>query len=86
MQDNPSSTSEDGKIQDAVLGLVLAEHPAQLTFPEIALEIGGDAADFADADAIERAVRDLIGVGLLHRSGILIVASRAALRFEELRA
>lgn len=86
MQDNPSSTSEDKKTQDAVLGLVLAEHPAQLTLPEILREISGDNADFADADATERAVRDLIGVGLLHRSGTLIVASRAALRFEELRA
>ena len=85
MQDNPSS-SEDRKVQDAVLGLVLAEHPAQLTLSEISREISGDNADFADADAAERAVRDLIGVGLLHRSGTLIVASRAALRFEELRA
>ena len=86
MQDNPSSTSEDRKIQDAVLGLVLAEHPTQLTLPEISREIGGESPGFADTDAIDRAVRDLISVGLLHRSGNLIVASRAALRFEQLRA
>jgi hypothetical protein len=86
MQGNPSSTSEDRKIQAAVLGLVLAEHPAQLTLPDISREIGGEDAGFADTDAIERAVRDLIGVGLLHHSDTLIAASRAALRFDELSA
>jgi hypothetical protein len=47
---------------------------------------GGEcwAADFAQRDAIERAVRDLTGVGLLFRSDGLVLPTRAALRFNEI--
>ena len=41
-------------------------------------------ADFAQRDAIERAVRDLVGVGLLFRSDGLILPTRAGLRFNEI--
>jgi len=44
-------------------------------------EITSGSADFGEADAIERAVRELTGVGLLHRAGDLAVPSPAALRF-----
>jgi hypothetical protein len=36
------------------------------------------------SDAIERAVRDLVGVGLLFRSEGLVLPTRAALRFNEI--
>jgi len=69
MQDQPT-------VERAVLGLVLDAHPKSLTIPEVARQIGGDA--------VESAVRDLVGVGLLecHRGSIQPTA--AALRFDRL--
>jgi hypothetical protein len=46
--------------------------------------VSAGAADFAQRDAIERAVRDLVGVGLLFRSDRLVLPTRAALRFNEI--
>lgn len=61
--------------QRAVLALVLDAHPDPLTIPAIASEIDR-------GDAVERAVRDLVDVGLLECSGITVKATAAALRFE----
>jgi hypothetical protein len=79
MQANPSPRSEreDESVQRAVLGLALEAHPKSLTIPDLAREIG-------QGDAVERAVRDLVGVGLLESGGISIRPSAAALRFERL--
>lgn len=40
--------------------------------------------DFMERDTVQRAVRALTAVGLLHRCGPLIFPSRAALRFDAL--
>ncbi len=69
MLDQPSA-------ERAVLGLVLDAHPKSLTIPEVARQIGGDA--------VESAVRDLVGVGLLDCQGDLIRPTAAALRFDRL--
>jgi hypothetical protein len=76
MQDNPSPRPEreDESIQRAVLSLALEAHPESLTIPDLAREIDR-------GDAVERAVRDLVGVGLLKCRGISIQPSPAALRF-----
>ena len=66
-----------------MLPQVLALHPSPVTLEELVRELG-DERDFGQRDAIERAVRDLVGSGLLHRCGALVLPSRAALRFEEL--
>lgn len=58
-------------VQRAVLGLLLETHPKSLTIPEVASQIGGEGT--------ERAVRDLLSVGLLE-----VRASAGALRFERL--
>jgi hypothetical protein len=63
--------------QRAVLGLVLDAHPQSLTIPDLAREID-------QGDAVERAVRDLVGVGLLDCEGVSIRPSAAALHFERL--
>ena len=76
--------AEDLRDQGAVLIHVLALHPAQLRLPELVQEIVAGAADFEQKDAIDRAVRDLVGVGLLFRSDDLVLPTRAALRFDEL--
>lgn len=75
MQANPSP--EDEGIQRAILSLVLAAYPESLTIPQLARELGR-------GDAVERAVRDLVGVGLLECGGISIRPSAAALRFDRL--
>jgi hypothetical protein len=61
--------------QRAVLSLVLDAHPNPVTIPDLAREI--DAGD-----AVEPAIRDLVGVGLLECSGITVRPTAAALRFE----
>ena len=72
-QGTPSSTG----VQRAVLSLVLDAHPKSLTIPDLARQI--DAGD-----AVEVAIRDLVGVGLLECGGITVRPSAAALHFERL--
>lgn len=76
--------AEDAVTEAAVLRQLLALHPAPVTAGELLREVAGDAPDFAQSDAVARAVRDLAVAGLLHRSGDLVLPSRAALRFDEL--
>lgn len=68
---------QDKATQRAVLALVLDAHPKSLTIPDLAREI--DAGE-----AVEVAVRDLVGVGLLECSGITVRPSAAALHFDAL--
>jgi hypothetical protein len=69
----------DAASQRAVLSLVLTEHPACLASDEVEREIG-------PGDSVDRAVRDLTGVGLLRREGASILPTRAALHFDRLAA
>lgn len=71
--------SEDERVQSAVLGLVLCEHPVQLTSEDLRREVGDD-------DATERAIGELVAVGLLRRERESVLPTRAALRFESLEA
>lgn len=93
MQDQPSdggldsappTAAQDLKDQAVVLTHVLAVQPAQLIVPELVREIGAGVAEFAEGDALERAVRDLTGLGLLRCPGGIVVPTRAAIRFNEL--
>ncbi len=80
----PITESEDRLVQRAVLTLTLAEHPAQLTLDDLGRELSDEPGDFAQRDAIERAVRDLVGVGLLHRHDEFVLPTRAATYFDRL--
>jgi hypothetical protein len=71
MQDQPNAA-----VQRAVVGLVLDAHPKSLTIPELAHEVGGEAAGHA--------VRDLVAVGLLERRGDAVSASAALVHFDGL--
>jgi hypothetical protein len=84
MDEIRSPSAQDVTIEAAVLRQLLALHPIQLTVGELAREIGGEAADFAQTDAIERAVHELAAAGLAHRNGDVVIPSRAALRLDEL--
>jgi hypothetical protein len=82
--DSWTPMTEDAATESAVLQQVLDLHPVLVTLEELVREVGGESPDFAERDAIERAVRDLIGAGLLHSHEVFIVPTRAALRFSEL--
>jgi hypothetical protein len=82
--DSWTTKASDIATESAVLQQLLDLHPVQVTAAELVREVGGEQAGFAERDAIERAIRDLGGAGLLHRSGDFVMATRAALRFNEL--
>jgi hypothetical protein len=82
--DSRTPMAADDATESAVLQQVLALHPAQVTVAELVREVGGESPGFAERDAIERAVRDLTGVGLLHDRDAFVLPTRAALRFSEL--
>lgn len=67
-----------------MLAFLLDQHPTRPTIDELPFAL--DAKDFAEKDAISRAVRELAAVGLLTAEGGLIGPSRAALRFESLES
>lgn len=79
-----TTREEDRVFEAAVLQQILVIHPSPVTLVELVDEIAGKGCDFAQRDAIERAVHALAGCGLLHRSEALVLPSRAALRFDEL--
>lgn len=74
----------DAATESAVLQRLLDLHPILVTTPELVREVGGESPGFAERDAIERAVRDLTGAGLLHSHDGFVLPTRAALRFSEL--
>lgn len=82
--DNWTTRAADLATESTVMRQVLAVHPVLLTTEELIREIAGEQAEFAERDAIERAVRDLGGVGLLHQHGEFVLPTRAALHFSEL--
>lgn len=67
---------QDQRIQRAVLSLILEAHPESLFIPDL-------AAEFEPGEA-ERAVRDLVGVGLLVCSGLSVRLSVALAYFQRL--
>jgi hypothetical protein len=83
-EDIQTTADEDRRAEAAVLRWLLALHPAQIAFEELLRAVCDEPEDFAQRDAIERAVRDLATSGLLHRNGELVVPTQAALRFDQL--
>jgi len=67
----------DQPTQRAVLGLLLEAHPKSLAVPAIARQLGA-------GKAVERAMAELVGVGLIERDGDSVRASAAAVRFDGL--
>jgi predicted transcriptional regulator len=84
IDDNRIAGVDDAEVESAVLRQLLLLHPAQVTVEELTRDVAADPEDFAERDAVERAVRDLARAGLLHRNGEFAIPSRAALRFNEL--
>jgi hypothetical protein len=77
---NPEN--EDKQVQWAVLSFLLDEYPDhQLTIPEVSRAMNAGPADFGSEDAVERAVCELVGAGLLHCNGGFVLPTRAALTY-----
>ncbi len=77
--DLPPTESDDARAQRAILAFVLDQHPAALTIREIAREFS--SSEGAEA---ERAIRDLVGAGLLRCEGASVLPTRAALHADRL--
>jgi len=81
----PTPEEHDRLFRRAVLDRVLELHPTHLRVVELVLEITAGADEsFEGSDAIERAVRDLTGAGLLHCPGGIVMPTNAALCSAEL--
>ena len=81
--DVQSNAAQDRHDQGIVLVHVVDAYPTQLRLSDLVRELTDDSEDFAERDRIERAVRDLVAVGLLFRCDGLVLPTRAALRFNE---
>jgi hypothetical protein len=79
-----SPAGEDKRTESAVMALLLEEHPIRLTMDELVLVLHADPERGDPADAALRAVRELVGAGLVHREGRFLAPSRAALYFDGL--
>ena len=92
MQAQRSSTTNDAhrneaqdlRDQSIVLSHVLALHPTHLTVPGLVRELTAGAAEFAEDDGFERAVRDLTAAGLLACPAGVVTPTRAALHVDRL--
>ncbi|HET8565576.1 MAG TPA: hypothetical protein VFL77_03785 [Solirubrobacterales bacterium] len=84
LKEGRTTWAEDESVESAVLRQLLDLHPTRLTLEELLREVSGGRDSFAEHDAIDRAVRDLAAVGLLHRGEEFVAPTRAALRFSEL--
>jgi hypothetical protein len=80
----PDLAAQQAEDQRVVLGFVLDKHPDQLTIPEVACALYAHPGNFESEDAVERAIRDLVGGGLLHCHGPFVLPTRAALHFSRL--
>ncbi len=74
---SPRRACADAVVQRAVLALCLAPYPHWRTIPELAREMDC-------GDAVERAVVDLVGIGLLECRGVSIRPTPAAAHFNRL--
>jgi len=77
--------AEDARTENAVLAFLLEEHPIRLTLGELSLVLNADPQLDNPEDAAKRAIRELVGAGLVHQDGRFLAPSRAALYFERLR-
>lgn len=76
--------AEEAEAQRVVLGFLLEVHPARLKVFEVCRALYAHPGDFNSKDAVERALRELDGAGLVNCDGGYAVPSRAALYFSSL--
>jgi hypothetical protein len=79
MHEQGTPQRDDLRAESTVLEFVLSQPPGLLTTRDLLLEL-------KDADAVERAVRDLTAAGLLRQEGASLYPTLAAVRFDQLPA
>lgn len=82
--DPAGPAAQDAKAERAVLAFVINEHPNQLTVAEVSWALNSGPVEFEAEDAVERAVRELVGAGLLRCSDGFVSPTRAALYLSRL--
>ena len=80
---SPSNEDEFRRFEGAVLAQIIETYPGQVRQPELVSEMSGGKVDLAWNIRISDTVRELCGVGLLFRSGPVILPTRAAIRAYE---
>lgn len=83
-RDPAGPAAQDAKAERAVLAFLINEYPNQLTVVEVSWALNHGPVEFETEDAVERAVRELVGGGLLHCHGAFVLPTRAALYFSRL--
>jgi hypothetical protein len=76
--------AQDAKAERAVLAFLIGEHPNQLTVAEASWALNNGSIEFEAEDAVERAIRELVGAGLLRCADGFVLPTRAALYFARL--
>lgn len=77
----PTIADEDAREEARVLREVLFVAPEAMTLEELIRELTVASTDRMEQDRIERAVRDLVCGGLLHRVDTLVLPTRAAVNY-----
>lgn len=80
---NRDLIATDRSLQQALMGHLLTHYPAQFSAEELKRDLG-QPEPRAAAVGIEDAITALVGAGLMHRNGDLVVASWAAKYFDDL--
>jgi hypothetical protein len=78
MHDKATSALSDDSYQQAVLRHIFDWEPTILRLCDLTRELTRDPDGFGDRDAVERSVRDLTRVGLLHQQGECVLPTPAA--------
>jgi len=77
---------KDKKVERAVLAFLIYRYPERLTIPALYRILSEENSNFESDDAVERAVRELVGAGLLECRDEFVVPTRAALYFDALES
>lgn len=76
--------AQDAQAEHVVLMFLLDEYPATPTVPEVSRALNAVPDSFATSDAVERAIVQLVGAGLLYCKKGFVLPTRAALYFARL--
>lgn len=86
-REHDPATPQEPKVERAALALLIDRHPDRLTIPQVSLAMNAKPGGGSEpGDAIERAIRELVGAGLLYCQGGYVLPTHAALYFERLEA
>ncbi|HEX5374681.1 MAG TPA: hypothetical protein VFW48_00830 [Solirubrobacterales bacterium] len=72
------------KVERAILALLIYRHPERLTIAELSRVLHEEKGGVDSEGAVERAVRELAGAGLLECRAEFVLPTRAALYFDAL--